>query len=82
VHDVRYLVPLDDVEQARPVQNVASFEINVVDNVEDKPVVPVPGEDNRAVPLTDEFPAGLGADYAHAAGNKNLHRTTPYERSY
>ena len=73
VHDVRHLVLLDRLQDARHVEHVAELEVDLVDDVADQALVPVTGEDHRPMPFLDELAAGFGADDAHAAGDQNFH---------
>jgi hypothetical protein len=74
---VRYLVALDDVEEAREIENIASFEIDFLKDVPDQPIVTVAGVNHRPLTLAHELTARFCADHAHAAGDQDLHALRP-----
>ena len=73
MHDVRNLVLLDRLQDAGHVEDVAEFDVDLVDDVADQAVVAMTREDDRPVAFLDELAAGFGADDAHAAGDQNFH---------
>jgi hypothetical protein len=73
MYDVRHPMPLDDVEKPRPIEDIARFEIDLVDDVEDQPVIPVARIDHRPVSLAHELTARLGTDDTHATGDQHFH---------
>ena len=82
MHDVRHLVFLDGLQDARHVEDVAELDVDLVDDVADQAVVAMAREDDRPVAFLDELAAGLGADDAHAAGDQDFHaRPHPIDRS-
>jgi hypothetical protein len=80
VHDVRHLVLLDRLQEARHVEHVALLEVDLLDDVLDQGIVAMAGENHRPVPFAHELAAGLGADDAHPAGDEDFHLTRSLRR--